>query len=126
MSMLNRMGTAKNPHQRDRKRVLCVCSAGVLRSPTMAYVLSQEPWGFNTRAAGCSEEYALIQVDDALVYWADEIICVEEDHRKVLLDAHTELCKDKPIHVVKIKDEFPFRDPYLVELITHAMTKLYT
>jgi len=78
MSFMNRLANAKNPFQSDRKKVLCVCSAGLLRSPTDAWILSNEPFGFNTRAAGASDEYALIKLDQVLVEWADEVVVMEE------------------------------------------------
>src|SRR4249919_2063567 len=77
MSTFNRLANCRNHYQTDAKRVLCVCSAGLLRSPTTANVLHQE-YGFNTRAAGIVAEYALIPVDDVLATWADEIVAVEE------------------------------------------------
>ncbi len=35
----NRWGNIDNPYQGSAKKVLCVCSAGMLRSPTAANVL---------------------------------------------------------------------------------------
>ena len=52
MSLMNRLGNSKNPYQGDFKKVLCVCSAGLLRSPTAAWVLSNAPFNFNTREIG--------------------------------------------------------------------------
>lgn len=57
---------AQNPYQGQYKRVLCVCSGGILRSPTAAWVFSNEPYSFNTRAAG-TESFALIRLDPALI-----------------------------------------------------------
>lgn len=76
MSTMNRLHNVTNPHQGTTKRVLCLCSAGLLRSPTAAIVL-QQTYGYNTRAAGVNSEYALILVDDILYNWADEIVAVE-------------------------------------------------
>ena len=73
----NRMWNVKNRCQGDTKKILAVCSAGLLRSPTIAHILSSPPFNFNTRAAGIVSEYALIPVDDALIMWADEIIVVD-------------------------------------------------
>src|SRR5882762_5622988 len=118
----NRLATAKNPYQGDTKKVLCVCSAGLLRSPTTAVILSQEPYNFNTRAAGITTEYALIPVDDALLYWADEIVCMSQEHRQqveVLLKKLFDGAVDEypPIIVLDIPDSFRYRDPELVKLI---------
>lgn len=74
--MNNRLGNVRNKYQTEVRKVLCLCSAGLLRSPTAANVLHQE-YGYNTRAAGVSPEYALIPVDKVLLEWADEIVCVE-------------------------------------------------
>ena len=50
-SNYNRLGNSRNIYQGKDKRVLCVCSAGLLRSPTAANVLHKE-FGYNTRACG--------------------------------------------------------------------------
>ena len=76
MSLYNRLHNVTNPNQGGAKRVLCVCSAGLLRSPTAAIVLQQE-YGYNTRSAGVTQDYALIPVDRVLLAWADEVVCME-------------------------------------------------
>ena len=118
MSCYNRLGNARNIYQTDIKKVLCVCSAGLLRSPTIAVVLSQEPYNYNTRAAGLSEEYALILVDDVLLHWADEIVCAEswmsqeiEEMLKALSMEH------KDIIALDIPDKYEYRNPELMQLI---------
>ena len=77
MSTMNRKANCHNKYQGDAKRVLCVCSAGLLRSPTAAFVLQKE-FGYNTRAAGLTAEFALIPVDDVLLEWADEVVVMEQ------------------------------------------------
>ena len=76
-SSMNALHNVTNPHQGSEKRVLCLCSASLLRSQTLATVL-YEKYGYNTRSAGVSD-YALIPVSIALLKWADEIICVEQE-----------------------------------------------
>ena len=115
MSYMNRMGNAKNEYQTDVKKVLCICSAGLLRSPTMAVVLSQEPYNYNTRAAGIVEEYALVPVDEVLIHWADEIVCVEPRIETLLRDEFD--VNDKNIVTLDLPDMFEYRNPVLVELI---------
>lgn len=114
MSHMNRLANATNPYQGEYKRVLAVCSAGLLRSPTTAFVLSQEPFNFNTRAAGVSDEYALIVVDDVLIAWADEVVCMAEEHRTELL---AKGCPDEKITVLGIPDDFKYRDSVLQNMI---------
>ena len=50
----NRLHNVRNPNQGPAKRVLCLCSAVLLRSPTVAWVLGKAPYDYNTRAAGTS------------------------------------------------------------------------
>ena len=110
--MRNRLFNCGNPYQGDFKRVLCVCSAGLLRSPTAALVLSQEPYNFNTRACGL-DSYALIHIDEVLITWADEIVCMSEEQENRL----REMVADKPITCLYIRDDFSYRDPELIQLI---------
>ena len=109
------MGNAKNEYQTDVKKVLCICSAGLLRSPTTAVVLSQEPYNYNTRAAGIVEEYALVPVDEVLIHWADEIVCVEPRIETLLRDEFD--VNDKHIVTLDLPDMFEYRNPVLIELI---------
>lgn len=112
----NRMANVNNVYQNisKYKRVLCVCSAGLLRSPTMAYVLANEPFNHNTRAAGVTSEYALIPVDDALVAWAEEIVCADTFTMIAMRDRYP----DREIRNLGISDDYNYRDPELIELIT--------
>ena len=110
--IMNRIANCGNKYQRSFKKVLCVCSAGLLRSPTAAVVLSQEPYNYNTRAAGLTKEFALIPVDKVLLEWADEIVCMEPEQAEKL-NAIT----DKPIICLEIADQYGYRDKTLVQLI---------
>jgi len=114
--LMNRLGNSGNIFQGKYKRVLCVCSAGLLRSPTVALVLSQEPYNFNTRAAGVNEEFALIPVDKVLLRWADQIVTMD-DRQAELIRNMMEEGDDTPIVVLNIPDVFEYRDPELIELI---------
>ena len=84
MIKANQRGVIFNAYQGSHKKVLTVCSAGCLRSPTAAHILSSEPWNFNTRCAGTSEEYAIVPVTEALVTWADVIVCMDSDQVKFI------------------------------------------
>ncbi len=112
--MINRFFNATNPHQGTRKKVLCVCSAGLLRSPTAAWVLSNEPFNFNTRAAGLDEGHALIAVDKVLLHWADEVVVMDNSQA-----GRVEEMGFDPNYIInlRINDEFEYRDPALVEAI---------
>jgi len=115
---VGRLGNVDNKNQNIElhKRVLCVCSAGVLRSPTAAVVLAGS--GVNTRAAGLDKEYALIPVDDVLLTWADEIVCMSWEQWSRLVDWCDSLNLNTPIICLEIEDDYSYMDPVLVELIT--------
>src|SRR5690606_17410046 len=98
------------------KRVLCLCSAGLLRSPTAANVLHQE-FGFNTRAAGVTPEFALIPLDPLLIRWAEETVCVEQSVYDASRDSHNDILEDKRVVVLAIPDQYDWNDPDLRNLI---------
>jgi len=118
--LMNRLANSSNKYQGKYKRVLCVCSAGLLRSPTAALVLSQEPYNFNTRAAGLEPEFALIPVDRVLLEWADEIVTMTSDQAQ---GVRALLEEEKPIVVLGIEDNFRYRDPELIKLIRESYDK---
>lgn len=117
---MNRLHNVSNHYQGSYKRVLCVCSAGLLRSPTTAWVLGQEPYSYNTRAAGLDTEHALIPVDTVLLSWADEIVCMsneQQEHIIELLLKNVLGGKDKRVINLQIPDKYAYRDAELVELV---------
>lgn len=129
MSTMNRLASCHNQYQGKYKKVLCVCSAGLLRSPTAALVLGQPPFCYNTRAAGISEEYALVVVDDVLLEWADEVVCMQRDHAAAI----EKMGYKRSIYCLDIKDDFEYRNGHLqtliarkYELLAAAVRKLET
>ena len=111
--MNNRKWNAKNPCQGDALKVLCVCSAGLLRSPTTANVLAGEPYYFNTRSVGLEESFALIPIDDVLLEWADIVICM--DHTQC--DRVREMGFEGEIYNFSIDDAYDFMETHLVDII---------
>jgi predicted protein tyrosine phosphatase len=80
-------------------------------------VLSQEPYNYNTRAAGLVESYALIPVDQVLLCWADEIVCMTEEQKEELQKKLKDLNYNKPVICLNIEDSFEYRNPKLIKLI---------
>lgn len=109
---LNRKITTKNSYQGTYKKVLCVCSASCLRSPTAAVVLSQEPYNFKNRSCGIDKDFAIIPLDEVLLEWADEVVCMDTFQKSRL----TMLTK-KPIVNLNIDDVYEYRNKELIELI---------
>lgn len=122
----NQLGVVKNSAQTEAKRVLVVCSAGLLRSPTCANVLHQT-FGYNTRAAGSSEEYALIPVSEALIVWADEIVFVNSENFNECLwhnNEFDEMIRDKAI-VLSIEDDYDWGEDSLKEMFLSQYKQAY-
>ena len=69
--------------QGPAKRLLFVCTAGLLRSPTCAAEGAKR--GYNTRSCGSSTTVALVPISEALIKWSDRIIfMMDENEDKVL------------------------------------------
>ena len=115
--MRNRIHNCANPYQGQYKKVLCVCSAGLLRSPTMAVVLSAPPYNFNCRAVGVDADHALIPIDDVLLHWADEVVCADTYQRDMVEAKLLELKIETKVRSLNLPDEYDYRDPQLMEII---------
>jgi predicted protein tyrosine phosphatase len=113
----NQIHNIVNPYQGSTKKVLTVCSAGLLRSATLQNFLIKE-YGYNVRNCGTEESYALIPISEALVKWADEIIFVNMDNyytvKRSLKDMNI---SDEKIFVLDIPDQYGFNDPQLLDII---------
>lgn len=105
-----------NPYQGPDKRVLFVCSAGLLRSATAANYYATK--GYNTRAAG-SSNYALVPLSANLIAWAQLIVFVNKENYKeavnVFLDE--EYAADKLVNsvVLDIPDVYEYKHPKLIK-----------
>lgn len=96
-----------------------MCSAGLLRSATIAEILVKTG-KYNVRNAGCSQEYALIPLSTALLHWADTIIVVDE-WEMFVKSALREEGLDKTVYVLHIDDKYSRNDPKLIELINKEL-----
>jgi predicted protein tyrosine phosphatase len=105
---MNAMAICHNSFQGPMKRILCLCSGGLLRSPTAAVVLQRE-FGYNTRSAGV-HDFALIELSPELQEWADEIVVMEDFMVQYVTN-------EKPIIVLDIPDNYEYMNEELQELI---------
>lgn len=120
----NQLFNVHNDAQGDTKKVLTVCSAGMLRSATLQNLLIQE-YGYNVRSCGTVEAYALIPISEALVEWADEIVFVSKENYKSveadLIDINPAIL-DKCI-ILDIPDIYAFNDPKLIDICREQYNK---
>jgi len=121
---MNQLGNIRNENQGSYKRVLFLCSAGLLRSATAAHVFSSAPYNWNTRTAGVVPEYALNPVSEALLRWADTIFVMEPEHLTqldmIFGDDKMELVRHK-IHMLNIPDMYPYRHPELIDALIQSV-----
>jgi predicted protein tyrosine phosphatase len=112
----NQLHNINNIYQGNTKKVLAVCSAGLLRSATLQNFLIRE-YGYNVRNCGTEESYALIPISEALVKWADEIVFVNRENYNVVKDEIADMeCSNKCI-VLDIPDVYEFNAPELINII---------
>ena len=114
-------GVVANPYQGKDKKVLFVCSAGILRSATAARMYAGK---YNTRCAGTGMEYALIKLDEQLMDWADEIVFVNPwnyDQAGFYFDLVP--YRDK-MKVLNIPDEHEHMAPELVQAFEEQYEKV--
>lgn len=110
-----------NPYQGTDHRALFICSAGILRSATMANYYAKKGW--NTRSAG-SHEYALIPVSANLLAWADQIYFVNQENFLAVMDVwgNSEFTdKLKKAIVLNIPDNYEYNNAKLLKIIVEQM-----
>ena len=120
----NQLANIGNRFQGPTKKVLCACSAGLLRSPSLANILHKE-FGFNTRAVGCDKEFALIPISQALIWWADEIIFVNRENFDSLNQEEKDEIADVGVKVtiLNIEDDFDWNDTVLNRTLLEAYNR---
>ena len=119
----------RNEYQGPDIRALCVCSVGMLRSPTLANILFGKG-GYNVRACGSEVSMALVPISANLVHWADKIFFVNSENFRQALDVFSDtteefLIKEKAV-IFNIEDSHDYNAPALIralnqELIIHGI-----
>jgi predicted protein tyrosine phosphatase len=112
-----RGGVFKNPYQGPDKKVVFVCSMGILRSATGARIYAAK---YNTRTAGSWED-ALIPLTDNLIIWADEIVFVNRENYDQAIGRFEEIDEDlvatikEKAKVLNIPDSYEHMHPELIK-----------
>lgn len=114
-----------NPFQGKDPRALCVCSVGLLRSPTLANILIKAGW--NARACGSDIDYALIPISVNLINWAHKIIFMNQSNydQALKLFSNTDefqMIISKSI-VLDIDDDSNYNHPRLIRHLIADLTK---
>jgi predicted protein tyrosine phosphatase len=102
------------------KRVLFVCGANRLRSPTAEQVFGGES-GIECLSAGLNHD-AENPLTPELVAWADVIFVMEKPQKVKLSTRFREELNGKRVVVLGIPDHFCYMDPALVDLLRRKVT----
>ena len=101
-------------------KVLFVCTANKLRSPTAEDVFRNYP-GIEAKSAG-TDANAPTPLTNELVAEADLIIVMENHHRERIRKKFKQRPPDSRIVTLNIPDEYERGDPELIELLKAKVT----
>jgi len=97
------------------RKLLFICSQNRWRSLTAEKIFQAMP-GFAAKSVG-TEPRARIRLNEGHIGWADVIFVMERKHADYLRDKFPETLADKPMHNLRIPDDFDFMDSALVEML---------
>lgn len=107
-----RDGVVSNPYQGKDKKVLFVCSMGILRSATAARIYAHK---YNTRCAGSWGD-ALIPLTPLLLAWADEVVFVnKENYNNAVMEFGQEAMDMLNVKILNIPDNHPHMSGPLIQ-----------
>jgi predicted protein tyrosine phosphatase len=104
-------GVVSNPYQGTDKKVLFVCSIGILRSATGARMYAKK---YNTRCAG-TNSMALIPLTQLLIDWADLVVFVNRENYNTACANFNQQEFDYKCKVLGIPDQYPHMHPLLIK-----------
>lgn len=112
------------PEQMDdsttKLKVLFVCDANRLRSPTAQAIFSERPH-LEVKSAGLAKQ-ATVLLTIELLEWADLIFVMEKRQRNIIQSRFKEVYRRKRIICLYIPDDFEFMDPELISLLEERVT----
>jgi predicted protein tyrosine phosphatase len=113
-----------NQYQGPSKRLLFVCSVGMLRSPTAAKIAVLR--GYNARSCGSDVQAALIPVSLNLLAWAAKVYFMQEynyKQTKLVFQDSTEglACIEQKKVLWNIDDEYDYDSEKLKEKINAVL-----
>ena len=96
-------------------KLLFICSANALRSPTAEAVFSRYN-GIEAASAGIHAD-AETPVSADLVEWADVVVAMEQHHAQFLQKHFGYLLRRKRVAVLGIPDRYEYMDPELIQIL---------
>jgi predicted protein tyrosine phosphatase len=96
-------------------KVLFVCDANRLRSPTAEAIFSARPL-LDVKSAGLAKQ-ATVPLTIELLEWADLTFVMEKRQRNIIQSRFKGIYQRKRIICLYIPDDFEFMDPELINLL---------
>jgi len=81
--------------------------------------------GYSVKSAG-TEPGARIRVTEGLLGWADVIFVMERKHSDYLHEKFPEAITGKPMHNLRIPDDFEFMDEDLIATLKNRLSDYVT
>lgn len=103
-------------------KLLFICSANRLRSPTAEAVFSAYE-GIKAIGAG-TDRNAATPVSGDLIEWADVILVMEKSHRNRLLKKFKSQLRMKRLVVLEIPDAYEYMQVELIELLKTKVARI--
>ena len=105
------------------KKVLFICEANKLRSPTAAALYADTP-GIEAKSAGLATD-AHVKLTEELLKWADQIFVMEKGQRNKIRKKFPLLYKQKRIICLYIEDEYEYMEDGLIRLLKHRLGNFF-
>jgi predicted protein tyrosine phosphatase len=100
---------------KTRRKVLFVCDANRMRSPTAEKIFSDDP-RLEVKSAGIKAN-ATVPISRQLLEWAELIVVMEKKQRNAICEQFQDIYESKRIVCLNIPDKFHFMDPNLIRLL---------
>jgi predicted protein tyrosine phosphatase len=104
----------------SRLKILFVCDANRLRSPTAEAIFTGRPH-LDVKSAGLAKQ-ATVPLTVELLEWADIIFVMEKRQRNVIQSRFKEIYRHKRIICLYIPDDFEFMDRELIRLLEERVS----
>jgi predicted protein tyrosine phosphatase len=70
-------------------------------------------------------EFALVPLDQVLLEWADEFVCMTQDQQEAVQEMVKSISLPTPVICLDIPDNFSYRDPELMRMIVERYAKAH-
>lgn len=103
------------------EKILFVCNANRLRSPTAEKIYKKRK-DISVKSAGLFSD-AFVTVSQDIVDWADLIFVMEKNQQNKIIKKFKNVYNKKPVINLNISDDYEYMEPTLIELLSHKLSR---